>query len=103
MTITETPAAPTPKKPKKRKPRKARPRPARAAPQNEADAYPGLTTHQCAKACNIDACVISGRPYCAHPRKGGLQTGDMGNADAVARLHEAQKQLARADAEKRFT
>jgi hypothetical protein len=29
----------------------------------------GLTASECAKACNIDRCVISGRGYCMHPRK----------------------------------
>jgi hypothetical protein len=29
----------------------------------------GLTASECAKACNIDRCVISGRGFCQHPRK----------------------------------
>jgi hypothetical protein len=32
----------------------------------------GITRDQCATACNRDGCVISGKPHCAHPMKGGL-------------------------------
>lgn len=102
MDNPENPIVPA-KKTVKRKVKKAK---RVAAPKTDVAAagpFAGLTVAACCKACDVDGCVISGKPYCAHPRKGGLQTGDMGNADAVARLHEAQKQLARADAEKRFT
>jgi hypothetical protein len=39
----------------------------------------GLTVKDCPKACNADGCVISGKPYCAHPRKGGLHGRTMGD------------------------
>jgi len=29
----------------------------------------GLTATECAKACNIERCVISGRAFCLHPKK----------------------------------
>lgn len=95
MTMTDQPAPPPAPKPKRkytqRKPRKPRP---------DATAAPKLTTHlagltiaDCPSACNAERCVISGRAYCGHPRKGGLQGVDMGNAEAIARLHQAQKTL----------
>jgi hypothetical protein len=65
--------------------------------------YAGLTTTECPAECGIDGCVISGKSYCGHPRKGGLQQTDLGNAAAVERLQKAKKQLALADADKRFT
>jgi hypothetical protein len=37
--------------------------------------------------------VISGKPYCAHPTKGGLQTADMNNDAALKRLKAAREQL----------
>jgi hypothetical protein len=64
----------------------------------------GLTVKDCPKACTAEACVISGQPYCAHPRKGGLQmAGQGGDTDAIERLNKAQKKLAVADATDRFT
>lgn len=71
--------------------------------QKPAADFAGLTVTDCCKACSADGCVISGTIYCAHPRKGGLQGVDMHNAAALERLHKAQKTLARADADKRFS
>ena len=64
----------------------------------------GLTVKDCPKACNADGCVISGQPYCAHPRKGGLQMATQ-NADveAIERMNKAQKKLASMDATERFS
>ena len=53
----------------------------------------GLTERNCAIGCNANGCVISGRSYCAHPRKGGLQTVDMQNAEALARSDQAREHL----------
>lgn len=63
----------------------------------------GLSVKDCPKACSADGCVISGSTYCAHPRKGGLQAIDQGNTDALERLQKAQKKLATADANERFS
>lgn len=63
----------------------------------------GLTRTDCCKACNADGCVISGSNYCAHPRKGKLQGTDMHNGDAIERLNKAEKMLAKAVAEDRFS
>lgn len=102
MTMTETPAeAPKPKKAKPK--RKARKVAAKPAETKETVAYPGMTKTECPADCGINGCVISGKPYCGHPRKGGLQQSDLGNAAAIGRLQSAKKQLALEDAEKRFT
>lgn len=53
----------------------------------------GLTTTGCAKACNAECCIISGKPYCAHPSKGGLQSASMHDTDARDRLALARKML----------
>ena len=63
----------------------------------------GLSVKECPKACNETGCVISGSSYCAHPRKGGLQAVDQGNDDALDRFQKAQKKLANADANERFS
>ena len=88
------------RKPQKKPVRKAKP----AAPTAKPDIYAGLTVSECPKGCNADGCVISGKPYCAHPRKGGLHMTDLANnRPAIDRLKEAQKMLATTDATKRFS
>lgn len=32
----------------------------------------GISKEECATACNADGCVISKRPFCFHPLKGGM-------------------------------
>lgn len=72
---------------------------ARAAPREKPTApFPGLTrptgsSTGCADACNANGCVISGKSYCAHPAKGGLQAADMSNRDALKRLQDARDQI----------
>lgn len=61
--------------------------------------FGGMTVANCCDACNIDGCVISGKPYCAHPRKGGLHSGEMQDADALKRHRSAIAFLDRAAAE----
>jgi hypothetical protein len=77
--------------------KKARKPPRRASfqkPDNKPAApFPGLTRTACATACTAAGCVISGKPYCAHPTKGGLQTTDMGNPAALKRLQDARNQI----------
>ena len=64
----------------------------------------GLTVKDCPKACTAEECVISGKPYCAHPRKGGLQMASQhSDTEAIDRLNKAQKKLAVADATDRFS
>lgn len=95
--VDEKPA----KTPKKRKAKKKAAR-APAAPK-PAGQFAGLTVADCCKSCSADGCTISGSAYCAHPRKGGLQGRDMHNVEALGRLNAAQKLLARAAADKRFS
>ena len=52
-----------------------------------------MTVKECCTACNVDACVISGKPYCAHPRKGGLHPQEMSNPAALTRRKDAEKRL----------
>lgn len=86
-------AAPAPRIPKKRKPAKKRAKPA-AAPAVKADGiYTGLTIHDCCRDCNEKGCVISGKPYCAHPRKGGLQGPEQQDDGALKRRRDAEKVL----------
>jgi hypothetical protein len=76
---------------KKRKPAKKR---ATAAPPPKADGiYAGLTVHDCCTACNEKGCVISGKSYCGHPRKGGLHAREQQDDAAMKRRRDAEKVL----------
>lgn len=93
MSVQETNEPKVPAK-KKRKP--AKKRAAAAAPKVVGDGvYAGMSVKDCCNACNADRCVISGKPYCAHPRKGGLHAAEMQDAGAMARRREAEKVLGR--------
>jgi len=78
--------APARKKPKRRAARRVKAEP-------KADKLAGLTVKDCCHACDVDACVISGKPYCAHPRKGGLHPAEMGDHAAMSRRKEAERRL----------
>ncbi len=56
------------------------------------DEFAGMTILECPTACNIDRCVISGRPYCAHPGKSGLQLVSA-DAAAIERFAKAKTRL----------
>jgi hypothetical protein len=78
---------------KKRKPAKKR---VAAEPRKATDGvYAGMSVKDCCNACNEKGCVISGKPYCAHPRKGGLHAAEMQDSAAMARRREAEKVLGR--------
>lgn len=64
-----------------------------AVPKEVVSKFAGLTKTACADGCNAKGCVISGRPYCAHPTKGGLQTVDMNDNAALKRLKDAREFL----------
>src|SRR5229473_8659786 len=94
--MTETPAEAPKKQPAKKKAKK------RAFPRTRADAKPapaiptqfaGITTTECCDGCNKDGCVISGMNYCAHPFKGGLQSAQMQDQDALKRFNRAKGAL----------
>ena len=93
MSLSETPTS-APKKPR-RKPRRAKPRKAAANPKPSGQ-FSGLTAVDCPSGCNVNGCVISGKAYCGHPYKGGLQGRDLHNDAAVARMDEAKKMLGKA-------
>ena len=101
--MNDIPSVEIPARPK-RKPQKKPVRKAAAPVTAKPNIYGGMTVSECPKGCNADGCVISEKPYCAHPRKGGLQMTDLANnRPAVERLKEAQKILATGEATKRFT
>ncbi|WP_156435158.1 hypothetical protein [Bradyrhizobium lablabi] len=54
----------------------------------------GITDAMCPNECNADGCVISGKPYCAHPRKGGLHAIQMQDNDALRRAEQAREHIA---------
>ena len=106
MSMIENEVPPAPRKKRKyvRKARKPVRRAAREVSEPDAPGvvFPGLTETLCAAACGPDGCVISGNSYCGHPRKGGLQAGDIGNQDALRRIQQAMKQLGMKAMEKKY-
>jgi len=91
MTPDVSTEAPTEKTAKRKKAKRAKPAPA----PKQASPFAGLTKTECAKGCSVDGCVVSGKPYCSHPAKGGLQAGDLGNREVVERFQQAVKYLKR--------
>ncbi len=73
---------------KARKPAAQKPKPVAA--------FVGLTAVECAAECSAAGCVISGKPYCGHPYKGGLQGRDLHDDAAVARMDAAKRMLGKA-------
>ncbi|MEO6781837.1 MAG: hypothetical protein ABI407_11450 [Bradyrhizobium sp.] len=61
--------------------------------------FEGMSEAACCFDCNIDGCVISGKPYCAHPRKGGLHSPEQQNPEALQRYRRAVATLERSVAE----
>jgi hypothetical protein len=89
-----TEAPPAKRKPTRRK--KAR-HPRRAAPDKTVavpDELAGLTNVDCPVECSPKGCVISGKPYCGHPRKGGLQGAELVDPAALDRAQRAATALA---------
>lgn len=67
-------------------------------PAKKPDEFAGLTDLDCCDGCDQGAgdrnvCVISGRPYCAHPFKGGLHATQKVNQDAMKRFNAAKSIL----------
>jgi hypothetical protein len=93
-TQDETPTE-APKKKIVKKKRKAR-----AFPKQRTEAkaevpteFAGISTTDCCDGCNKDGCVISGKNYCAHPMKGGLQAAQMNDPEALRRFNRAKGAL----------
>lgn len=57
----------------------------------------GLNNDDCCIDCTEQKCVVSQKPYCAHPRKCGLHQIDKANPKSMERYNRARKQLAQAD------
>jgi hypothetical protein len=55
--------------------------------------FPGLTLRDCVEGCNEKACVISGKPYCAHPAKGVPHGADAKDPEIAARYTRARNLL----------
>lgn len=92
MSIEENNEPAVPKKRRKAKKRRVKvAKPAAVAPKSASGIYAGLTVKDCCAACNAKGCVISGKSYCAHPRKGGLHAADQQDDAALARRREAEK------------
>jgi hypothetical protein len=94
MTDTQTEA------PKKKTAKKAKKK--RAFPRARIDASPplkvpsqfaGISTTECCDNCTADGCVISGINVCAHPMKGGLQSTQMRDPEALKRFNRAKLAL----------
>jgi hypothetical protein len=64
--------------------------------------FGGMTEANCCEDCNIDGCVISSKPYCAHPRKGSLHAPEQQNPEALKRYRSAIAILDRAAAENKL-
>lgn len=92
-------------KPKRTRRKKARRARRAAPPAVKATAMPaeltGLTTTACPLECSPKGCVISGKPYCGHPHKGGLQGTDMIDPAALDRAQRAKTALAHMAIDKR--
>lgn len=103
--MTDATVISPPAKPKRARRKKAR-RPRRAAPTAVKpvaipDELAGITNTACPLECGPKGCVISGKPYCGHPRKGGLQGADMIDPAALDRAHRARTALAHMAVDKR--
>lgn len=92
ITGTEVPAEKPAKKKAKRKAVKRAAAPAKAAPVTSGP-FAGLTVTDCCDGCGVDGCVISGQPYCAHPRKGGLHSQQIQEPAALKRQQQAKRIL----------
>lgn len=86
------PEAPAPKKRRKKMAKRA-PRAAAAPKVTGDDRYAGMTVRDCCLGCNAEKCVISGKAYCAHPRKGGLHPNEQSDPAALGRRKEAETRL----------
>ena len=100
-TMTETVVTP-PAMPARRKTRRVKRKAAVPIRTKEpADDFAGLTVADCPLECSVKGCVISGKPYCAHPRKGGLQSSQLNDPAALDRAHRAKSMLAHSAIDRR--
>lgn len=60
----------------------------------------GITDTDCCIDCTMERCAISGKPYCAHPKKCGLAPPDKADQKVMKRYNEARKVLEHAKIER---
>lgn len=97
--MDQSPNETTAPAPKAKRPKRANRRRAAAAPPKPATVpkeFEGISVTECCDGCNADRCIISGKPYCAHPAKGGLHSADLMNPEAVQRYKRAKRVLGEA-------
>lgn len=94
MTDTQTEA---PKKNPAKKVKKKRAFPRARIEEKVAPKVPsqfaGISPTECYDGCNADGCVISGINVCAHPMKGGLQSAQIRDPEALKRFNRAKLAL----------
>ncbi len=100
-TVIEMPDAKPRRSSRRKKARRTRPRQAATKAVAMPDELAGLTNTACPVECSAKGCVISGKPYCGHPKKGGLQGIDLINPAALDRAQRAKSALAHMAVDKR--
>ena len=60
--------------------------------------FDDITANECPQACVAERCVISGKPYCAHPFKGGPLGVDISDHAVIARIAAVKKIIKRNEA-----
>jgi hypothetical protein len=81
------------KKTVKKKVKRKATKPTAAAKPPASGPFAGLTVTDCCDGCDAMGCVISGKSYCGHPRKGGLQSREIQDPAALKRLQRAKRIL----------
>ncbi len=55
--------------------------------------FTGMTRSECPAGCSAERCIITERPFCAHPRGSGLQESFKSDPGVIERYAEACKAL----------
>lgn len=94
MSMTEQNETPAPdKKPKRRVVRRTKAARIIDKAADKPSEFAGMTKSDCASACGAERCVVSDKPYCAHPNKGALHAPQMMDPKSIARLNAAREFL----------
>lgn len=73
----------------------------RAVPIPRLPEFAGITNEDCPVECTMERCVVSGKAYCAHPRKCGLAPVDKADMATFERFNRARKRLLHAELDRR--
>lgn len=87
--------------PEPRRKRKVKTETAPAPALKKLSEFAGITNEDCPVECTVKRCVITGKDYCGHPRKSGIQAVDKANPTVVDRYNRARKQLLHAELDRR--